>query len=500
MSELKRKTINGVAFLSLGKGAGKLISFVNTLILARILAPEDYGLLAMAMVFIGILGFFSDMGLGMAIIQKNGITKKQTSAVFYLAIVNSVLLATLLFFTSGFIASWMESETLEPILATMAWLMITNAMFVVPESLLAKEMQFKLISFVEFITIVLQCVTTLLLAIYDYQVWALVIGTMTASVIKLVLFFLLSKWRPCRFVGVSAAFSLLRYGASVTYSRVTWFVYTNISILILGKMNGEKQTGIFSMSQSLANLPTEHCTNLVVQVASPLFSKVQGELNSLTNALCRLTAGIAFLTFPMLAGVIVTAPELVIVLLGDKWVDAIVPLQLLCVMGFCKAIDPLITQALISSGRASVAAHYTSICAVVIPIAIFIGSYFYQINGAAFALSTTYLVLFSYLLFCAKQHLGLSISQYLFLLKTPVSGAVVMVIVLIFAKTMVLSMWPLMNVTSLIMQVVLGALSYFFWIVFFRRKDLYYLRDLLSSAGLASRLLNCWPFVAKNSP
>ncbi|MEW6990613.1 lipopolysaccharide biosynthesis protein [Colwelliaceae bacterium 6441] len=499
MSELMRKTISSVAFLSLGKGAGKLISFVNTLILARILAPEDYGLLAMAMVFVGVMGFFSDLGLGMAIIQRKDVTKEQTSAVFFLAIINSTILASLLFILSGNIANWMGSVSLAPILATMAWLIVINAFFVVPESLLAKNMEFKLISFVEFITIVIQCVITLVLALYEYQVWALVIGTIVASLLKLVLFFALSKWLPCGLVGIRPAFTLIKYGLAITYSRVTWYLYSNISILILGKMTGEKQTGIFSMSQSLANLPTEHCTNLVVQVASPVFSKVQDDLSALTSALSRLTAGLAFLTFPMLAGVIVTAPELVLVLLGDKWGDVVLPLQFLCVMGFCKAIDPLLTQALISSGRAKITAHYTSLCAVVIPVAISIGSYYYQINGAAFALSTTYLLLFSYLLLSVKRHLSLSIRHYLSLLITPITGAVVMAILLTVLKLTLLSFWQTSDVISLITQVLSGALCYFLWVVFFRKNELEYLKEILANMGLANKLLNKWPFAQRKS-
>jgi len=493
VSDLKKQTLKGIAFLGIGKSAGKVISFVNTLILARILAPEDYGLMAMAMVIAGFVSFFNDVGFGSAIIQRKTVTDAQLSGVFYISMLISVVLFILTVYFAPYAADFYGNSQVTPILQVLALTFLMGGVRAVPQALLTKEMRFKLLSGVEFAGILIQCIVTLVLALLGYEVWSLVWGAIIASFIKTSLVAWGGKWLPSLNGKILDAMELMKFGLTVTYSRVTWYMYTNAQTLILGKVVGDKQTGVFSMAQTLANLPTEHITSLVIKVASPLFAKLQDDLNGLTFALLKLTAGLSLITFPVLAGMMLTAEQLVPILLGDQWLAAIIPMQFLCVMGFFKAIDPLLTQAFISLGKANITARYTSICAVVIPVAVLIGSYYYGINGAAIALAVVYPALMLLLLIISRSVYNLSILGYFKQLITPITGCLFMA-VSVFAVNMVASSIELQSYILFTSKVIAGVVSYAFWIIYVRKDGIFLLRSVLLDIGVPEHKLAMWPF------
>ncbi|KGJ94702.1 lipopolysaccharide biosynthesis protein [Colwellia psychrerythraea] len=495
MSDLKKQTLRGIAFLGLGKSAGRIISFVNTLILARLLSPEDYGLMAMAMVVAGFVGFFNDIGLGSAIIQRKVVTKAQLSGVFYIAIVISIVLYICVFFSASMAAEFYGNPSIEALLQVITLGFLLGAIKSVPDALLVKEMRFKIISGVEFISIILQCIVTLILAYLGYKTWSLVYGLLAAQLFKTVSLMWLSGWLPDRKGNVVQAFDLMKFGVSVTYSRVTWYIYTNAQTLILGKITGEKSTGVYSMAQTIAELPTAHITNLIVQVASPLFAKLQDNYTALNNALLKLSAGISLITFPVLVGIMLTANELVPILLGSQWDAVIVPLQLLCIMGVFKSIDPLLTQALISIGRADITARYTTVCAIIIPSAVIVGANLSGIIGASIALAVTYPFLVLYLLWLAKRHFELPIVKYLALFITPFSGCLTMALMLFGVEHYILPFFQLDSVLlTLIFKVIVGMLTYFLWIVYIRTDGVILLKGVLTDLGISEKKLNRWPF------
>lgn len=492
MTSLKNQTLKGIAFLGAGKSLGRVISFVNTLILARLLMPEDYGLMAMAMVVIGFVGFFNDVGLGSAIIQRKDINQNQLSDVFFFSLIISCLLSAAMYFVSPSVAGFYENDKITPILQVISVTFILGALKTVSEALMVKEMKFKYLSGIEFLTIIIQCAVTLLYAYWGHKTWALVYGLLAASTVKLVLTCILAKWKPSFHFNLKESISLLTFGATVTYSRVTWFLYTNSQTLILGKLVGDKKTGVFSMAQTFADLPTAHITNLVIQVASPLFSKLQDDLNALNYALIRLTAGLSLLTFPVLVGMLLTADQMIPVVLGDNWIEVAPVMQLLCVMALIKSIDPLLTQAFISIGKAKLTAYYTSICAVVIPTAIIIGTLTNGVIGAAASMAIVYPFLLGILLFLAKKHFNLPLKEYTKAIITPITGCLFMSTTVLGA--MFTPIGQLDIASLLIAKIVIGVVSYAFWIIYIRTDGIQLLYSVLVDLGLPKQKLARWPF------
>lgn len=492
MSSLRSKTVKGVASLGVGKGVGRLISFANTLILARILSPEDYGLMALAMVVCGFITFFNEIGLGSAIIQKEHISEEQLNGAFSISIVISLLLYVLTYYFSPVVGEFYQNPQVGEMLQWLALSFVFGAVAMVSNALITKNMLFKALAGVELISIVLQVIVTLIFALQGHKAWSLVYGHIFSQFVRASLAIYFAKWRPTEFGRFKEALALTKFGLTVTYSRLTWYAYSKSATFIIGKVSGEKQLGIFSMASTLAGLPTAHITSLVGQVTSSAFAKLQNNLTELNKVLFGFTAGIAMLTAPILAGMAVTANELIPTLLGDQWHEVIFLVQVMAVTGFVKALSPLLTQALTYTGKANITAKYTTLCSVVVPSAVLIGVIWQGINGVAIMLLGTYFVLTGVLLVLCKKHIALNIKQYLQQLITPVVSSLIMAVGVLVVRLCLLPY--LDNALLLLLEVLFGMVIYFLWLIYVQTKGLRQLKSILKDLGLGANKLNRWPF------
>jgi O-antigen/teichoic acid export membrane protein len=233
---------------------------------------------------------------------------------------------------------------------------------------------------------------------------------------------------------------------------------------------------------------------MVIRIASPLFSKMQLDLQRLDNAMLRLTSGIAMVAFPMMVGMALTANELVIVLLGEQWLDAIFPLQILCLVGVLKSVDPLITQAFISIGKANVTARYTTLCAVIIPLSVLFGAMQGTITAVAVALAVSYPISSIYLFYSAKAHLHFSMRRYLAAIRMPAEASLWMSCWVI-ATAWLLGFAGLHSpFWILLAKTLVGVLSYLLFMVHIRQQGLHDCYEVLQELGISAEKLNRWPF------
>lgn len=482
-----------MAYLGMGKGLGRLISFVNTLLLARLLTPHDYGLMAIVMVVVGFIGFFNEIGLGSALKQRLDVTPAELNGAFALALLISIPLYLGLYAGAPLVSAYYEQD-ITAVLRFIALTFIIGAIATVPDALMAREMRFKIYGGIEFVMILLQCVVTLTLAWLGYRVWALACGFVVAQLFKTSCIFYLSGWRPTRTWNIRAASVLMKFGATVTYSRLTWYAYNNGKTLIIGKVLNPQMLGVYSMAGTLAMLPAAHITSLVTQIASPLFSKLQLDLPRLDNVMLRLTSGIALIAFPIMAGMVLTATELVPVLLGPKWMDAIFPLQILCVLGMFKSVDPLITQAFISIGKANVTARYTTLCAIVIPLSVYFGAVWGGLVGVAIGMAVSYPLSSIYLFSMARTNLHFSLRRYARALQTPTEGSIWMAAMVLGYHYLSVKAGFNDEAWLLFSKTAVGVISYLIFLIYIRRDGLNDCYEVLREMGISAKKLDRWPF------
>jgi O-antigen/teichoic acid export membrane protein len=493
-NDLRSKTVKAMSHLGIGGALGKVISLGTTLLLARLLSPADYGLMEIAMMFIGFVSFFNEIGMGAAIVQKKELSAPEVNGCFAIAIASSVVLLIITVIASGFIADFFKHPQLQAMISTLAVGFVLGAFGTVPEAFLRKEMHFKAIAGVNIVSILVQSIASLIFAWLGYGVWSLVWGSLVADIVTSIGFFALTPWRPRGRYGIREAVDLAIYGMHVTTTRVFWFFYSNSDRAIVGKLLGPSQLGIYGMAFSLATLPNSQITSLVINVASPLFSKLQTDLPRLRAVVLKLTRSIAYLTYPALLGMLACSHELIMVILGPKWIDCLIPFGALCLMGLIKSVDPLLSQVLTSIGNVKKLTAYTAMCAVVMSLSFVVGAYFGGLLGVSIAWIAVYPLLSIKLLSDVCRVTGLSMRDYYLSLLPVLAGAAAMAgVVLVLRQIMLLAGLPIGLVLAL--EIAGGAIAYFLWIVYIDRHAMSEIRQVMMDLGMPASRFNRWPFI-----
>lgn len=496
---MRSKTIRAMGHLGLGSALGKIISLGSTLILARILSPGDYGLMSIAMIIIGFIGFFNEVGIGAAIVQKSELTTTEVNGCFAIAVLISFILLLVTIAASGSIATFYGNPQLRAMISVLSIGFLLGAISTIPMAFLRREMQFKEIAGINLLAIAIQSIISVILAKLDYGVWSLVWGFIVANIVTSIGFFALSPWRPKGQYGMREASKLVIYGLHITSSRIFWYLYTNADKAIIGKLLGVKALGVYDMAFSLATLPSGQVTTLVVNVAAPLFSKLQHQMADLNSVVLKLTRGLAYLTYPALIGMLVCSRELIMVALGPQWHDVLIPFSALCLMGLIKSVDPLLSQVLISTGHAKKLAAYTALCSVVMLLGVVIGAKLDGLRGVSIVWIVAYPLLTIKLLRDVCKITGLSMLAYYRNLIPVLLGAAVMGLAVLAIREIALPLTSSLFLL-LIIEILSGMLTYFFWIVYLDRRALDDIRQTLFDLGIAESKLDRWPLNRHTKP
>lgn len=492
-NDLRQKTVRAMGHLGLGGALGKVISLASTLVMARLLTPGDYGLMALAMVVIGFVTCFNDVGIGSAIVQKEEFTEEEVNGCFAISLMVGAALSAVTALLSGVIAHYFGDPRLQPMIAVLASAFFLGSSATVPMAFLRREMHFKAIAGINLLAVLVQTATCLALAATGHGAWSLVTGYVVSIVIQTAGTFYLSPWRPRGRVGLRAATSLVTYGVHVTASRIFFYIYSSVDKAVIGKVLGNRALGIYEMAFSLATLPTAQITTMVTNVAAPVFARMQNDHPRLQGALLSLTRALAYVTYPALIGMLVTSGELIPVILGPGWEEVQIPFAALCLMGLIKSVDPLLSQVLISAGHAKRLSAYTALCGLTMAPSVWVGATVDGLRGVALVWGVVYPLLTVRVLWNVHRVIGLRMRDY-YLNLLPVLLAVA-----VMAGAVLAVRWAGLSAgvpvpVMLGVEVATGALAYALWIVYGDRNGLTQLRQIMLDVGISRQRLDRWPF------
>lgn len=490
---LRSKTVKAVGYLGLGGALGKVVSLGATLVMARLLSPADYGLMSMAMILVGFVGFFNEVGIGAAIVQKTDLSETEVNGCFSFSLLASLVLFALTALLSIPVASFFDNPALQPMIVVLATTFVLGAIGTVPLAFLRKEMHFKAVAGINIAGLIIQSAVALVLAWNGAGAWSLVIAFVASTLLQSIGAFYLSSWRPTSLRGLRAALGLVRYGLQVTMTRIFWYLYNNADKVVIGKVLGNHPLGIYDMALSLATLPTSQITSLATNVSSPLFSRLQENKDQLQAYILHFTRGIAYVTYPTLIGMLMCANELIAFLLGKEWMTMLVPFGALCLMGLVRSVDPLLSQVLISIGRAKELSGYTLMCGIVMTAAIIVGALADGLFGVSVAWVVVYPLLSIRLLYLVSRATGLPMRSYYHALLPVIAATAAMAAAVFVVRTALIAI-DAPTLPILLSEIATGAAVYMSWIVQFDRKGLGQLRQVMLDLGISEQRLERWPF------
>jgi teichuronic acid exporter len=376
--DLKSKAIKGTAWFISVRLVTKSLSWGVTIILVRLLTPEDYGVFAIAGAAIASLELFREFGLGVAIVQRQDVSPRQLNGFFWIMMSSSMLLALIGFLGAG-LAAWFWGEPrLAGIVQLLSATFLLNAVGTVPYSILTKEIEFRRRSMVDAGGAIAAALISVTLAWLGWGVWALAAGQLAGSAVRNAATLLATGWRP----GFDASFAgmaeILRFSANVTGTSAVKTVSDVVSTAMIGRLLGGYSVGLYSMADSLGreNPLQQLWTSAVNQLSLPLFSKVQREEASLRGYFLKMTKYIAVISVPANVGLALVASDLVPVVFSAKWVGMIGLAQVLSIGSICTVLSLPSTALLTARGKARIVFRIYCIGAAAMAVGLLVGTPF----------------------------------------------------------------------------------------------------------------------------
>lgn len=328
---LKSSAVNGALWTALEKITRQGVLFVIGIILARLLSPEDFGIVGMLAIFIAIAQTFADSGLQSALIQKKDCTEADCSTIFYFNIVVAVACYLVLFVSAPWISDFYRMPVLTDVLRVSALSLIVISMSAVHNTRLTKELRFRDQSIISIVSMVFSGTTGLFLAFRGWGVWALVFQTLMGQVITSLLLIGVSRWCPQWVFSMRSFKQLWGFGSKILGSSLINTVYTHLYTLVIGKAFSPAMVGYYNRGNQFALLPIQTMTDMTVKINFPILSKIQDDDEQLLRAYKKLLTVPLFLLYPLLTGMAVLGEPFILLLIGENWLPCVLIMQILCI-------------------------------------------------------------------------------------------------------------------------------------------------------------------------
>lgn len=335
---LKDKAVSGIAWTSVERFSQQIIQFVIGIIIARILSPQDYGIIGMTAIFFAVANTFVDSGFGSALIQKKDRNDIDYSTCFYFNLAVGFVSYLILFFIAPAISDFYRIPLLCDVIRVLGLSLIVNSLTISQTARMTAEMKFKEMSVITIIIQVFTGIVGLYFAYTGWGVWALVFQQLGSSIAKLIIIEVYLKWIPQFVFSIPSFKHMFSYGSKILCSSLINVIYDNMYTLVIGRVFSAKDVGYYNRGNQFAILPTTTILNIFMKVAFPLMAEVQNDTEKLQIAYKKFLRVPIFILYPILFGLIVLAKPLILVLLGEKWLPAVPILQVLCIGSF---FDPL---------------------------------------------------------------------------------------------------------------------------------------------------------------
>lgn len=410
--DLGRKAVRGVAWLGSGQMVRLAVSFGTSVMLARLLLPSDFGLFTMTYMAAELAQLFAAFGFGSAIIQQQTTKPSVLNSCFWANIAIGLVVSGGLLASGPLVEMYFRVDGIAPLLLPLALNMLLGAGMVVPQSLLTQRLQFKQLTAAQVTGSLASALATIAAAAAGFGVWSLALQPLVGNLVTGGMMLAYSSWLPERRFNFEDIRPLLNFSNNLLANNFIDFIARNLPVLIIGRVLGAAAVGFYGMATGLTGMVVFQISSVIVRVLFPTLSALKDDPRALREAWFKATSAIAVLAWPVMAGAIATAPDLLLVVFGERWSPSIVPFQVLCVLMSVQAVATTSSTVLMAMGRADLMLRITVISAVAYAIALSIGAQF-SVTGVAVAYAGVGVVSLMTSSFVAAQQARVNFSQML---------------------------------------------------------------------------------------
>ncbi|MEW8418597.1 MAG: lipopolysaccharide biosynthesis protein [Candidatus Thiodiazotropha endolucinida] len=478
---LQKEAVRSVSWLALFKFSSQIISWVVTIVIARILLPDDYALSAMATIITGYAEIFSELGLGASIIQRKFNSRKNLASVFWFALFVSIGFAALCFPISYITADIFDEPQIIPLTQAVAILFIFSGLQVVPLNLLKRRLNFKMVGLIEMKCTIISSIGMVIIAMLGGGVWALVGGRIIRGAVKLILVYQAVKWRPLVHFDYSEAAGYLKFGILVAMSSSFFYLFQMSDRYFAGRAWSLTELGYYLFALQLSQLPTEKIVVLINQVSYPVLSKLQDNLAEMKSFYLNVIHVTSFLVLPIFVSGFLLGYELVEIILGEKWLPMTTLFEFLCLVQILTSLSAINSFVHMSKGKPSYSMYYYLILTLTMSVSYYIAVQ-YGMHAIIYPWISTYLVVEFAWIYFTMRRLDIKIVEYFRSVMHPLTATICMVIGVLLYEQHVVVLADY-KIADLLTKIVLSMVIYFAYIYTFNRKILTYARNMIRRKG-----------------
>jgi O-antigen/teichoic acid export membrane protein len=451
---VKAKVFSSLVWKLLERGGTQGIQFIVQIVLARLLLPKDYGIIALITIFITLANVFIQIGFSTALIQKKDANEIDFSSVFYISLFVSGLLYIVLFFTAPIIAAFYKTPLLVAVIRVLSIVLFFGVFNSIQNAVIAREMQFKKLFFSSLGAVIISGIVGLIMAYNGMGIWALVAQQITNQLSITVILWFTIKWRPKLLFSIERIKLLFPYASRLLVSALIDTFYNNLRSLFIGKIYSSSILGFYNRGQQFPLLIISNINGSIQSVMLPALSSQQDNVKRIKEMVRRSIVTSSFLIFPMMVGLAVVAKSLVSILLTEKWLPAVPFLQIYC---FSYAIWPIHTanlQAINALGYSGIYLKLEIIKKImgliILSVTIYYGVYAIAIGEVICSLISTFINAYP-----NKKLLDYSFKEQCMDVMPSLTISLVMGIAIYIIGLVNLHIWA-----TLIIQVILGVVFY----------------------------------------
>ena len=472
-NRIKKKVFSGMIWAFGEQFAAQAVSFILSVILARLLMPDEYSTITMVLVFINIANVFVTNGFGEALVQRKNATDEDFTTVFYCSLAVAVFLYSVLYITAPLIATFYDSPELALVLRVLSLKLPIASINSIQRAYVQKNMQFKKFFFSTLGGTILSGVLGIFMAYKGFGVWALVAQYMSNSCVATIVMFFTVRWKPKLIFCKSSAKELIKYAWKLTAASLINTVYNELRSLIIGKKYSSSDLAYYNKGNHIPSLAITNINSAISTVIFPAMSQCNNAPNRLKAITRRSMKVAAFVIFPVMGGIIGVGESLIRLLLTEKWIPCVPYLYMACMYWACQPVQTANWQVIKAMGRSDLALRLEIYKKVIGFLLVFVSIPF---GVEAIAASNVLFAIISMLINIIpnKRLINYSIREQMLDLAPSFISSVVMCLVVLEVGNIVLP-----DIVLIPVQVAIGIGIYVFCSVLLRNDSFSYILDIL---------------------
>ncbi len=454
---LSQRTVRGGFWVFSLRIVQQIFGLARLIILARILAPHDFGLMGIALLAMSTLETFSQTGFQAALIQKKEDIESYLDAAWTVLILRGLVLFGILYFAAPYVASFFDTPEARPIIQVIGLSVLFQAFTNIGVIYFQKELEFNKEFIYQFAGTFTDFIVAISAVLILKNVWALVFGLLAGSAVRCFVSYLIHPYRPRLSSDFVKAKELFGFGKWVLGSSILVFLLTQGDDIFVGKLLGATALGFYQMAYRISNMPATEYSHLIATVMFPAYSKLQAKLPSLREAYLKVLQITAFISIPLAGVTFILAPEFTQIFLGEKWIPMVPAMQVLALYGMLRAVGATTGVVFMSVGKPEIRTKIQIAQLILLAILIYPLTMWWGILGASMAV-TAYALIFNF--FAVYKVLNIVESNYkkpMRLLIFPLLGTLIMILALFIFKTYI---FDNVGLAYFLLLIIVGIFTY----------------------------------------